>query len=113
MWQDKACSLEQRSWKQSHRHGCGRGCGRADVGGGHCRALQAGLHRHFNANCLLIPAPHHAPLVAQRGGWQRGNHLAGKIPVRAGFASFRLLLGYLDACGRKPGCLSSDKKIEK
>lgn len=31
----------------------------------------AGLHCHLNANCLLIPAPNHAPLVAQRGGWQQ------------------------------------------
>ena len=71
MWQDKARSLEQRSWKQSQRPGCRRECGRADVGSGHCRALQAGLHHHLNANCLLMPAPNHAPPVAEQGGQQQ------------------------------------------
>lgn len=71
VWQDKAPSLEQRSWKHLQRPGCRRGCGRADVGNGRCRALQAGLLHHLNANCLLIPAPNHAFLVAQQGGWQQ------------------------------------------
>lgn len=43
-----------------------------------------------------------------------GNHLVGKIPVRAGFTAFRLLLSYLGACGEKnrAACFLT-KKIEK
>lgn len=38
-------------------------CGRTDVGSGHWWALQAGLHCHLNANCLLILAPNHTPVA--------------------------------------------------
>lgn len=47
-------------------------------------------------------------------GWPTaGNHLVGKVPIEADFTDFRLLLRYLDACGRKPGCFFSDKKKKK
>lgn len=39
-----------------------------------------------------------------------GNLLIEKSPMGAGFTAFKLLLRYLDACGKSTDCLFSEKK---
>lgn len=45
-------------------------------------------------------------------GQLAAGNLIGKSLMGAGFTAFKLLLGYLDACGKNTDCFFSEKKIE-
>lgn len=105
MRQDKARSLEQRSWKQLQRPGCGEGVWES-------RRWQWPLQGYAgraapSLKCKLLT---HSHSKSRSSGGTAGrpaieNHLIGKIPIGAGFTAFRLLVRYLGACGRKSGPL--------